>query len=71
MQKIHRIIEIAPAIIWLTFCSLAITSCTPTVKVEPPQEPITINLNIKLDADIRVKLEEEAQKDIKANPNIF
>lgn len=71
MHKIHRLTEIAPAIIGLTFCSLVITACTPTVKVEPPQEPITINLNIKLDADIRVKLEEEAQKDIKANPDVF
>ncbi len=50
---------------------LVITACAPTVKVEPPQEPITINLNIKLDADIRVKLEEEAKKDIAANPGVF
>ncbi len=52
-------------------CCLIITACAPTVKVEAPQEPITINLNIKLDADIRVKLEEEAKKDIAANPGIF
>ncbi|MBL8497239.1 YnbE family lipoprotein [Nitrosomonas sp. JL21] len=52
-------------------CCLAFSSCAPTVKVETPQEPITINLNIKLDADIRVKLEEEAKKDIAANPGIF
>ncbi len=48
-----------------------IIACAPTVKVETPHEPITINLNIKLDADIRVKLEEEAKKDIAANPGIF
>jgi len=47
------------------------TACAPTVKLESPKEPITINLNIKLDADIRVKLEEEAKKDIAANPGIF
>ncbi len=51
-------------------CSLAI-ACTPTVAVQPPKEPITINLNIKLDADVRVKLEEQAQQDIKKNPEIF
>jgi len=28
-------------------------------------------LNIKLDADIRVKLEEDAKKDIATNPGIF
>ena len=45
--------------------------CTPTVQVAAPKEPITINLNIKLDAEVRVKLEESAQKDIKSNPGLF
>ena len=48
-----------------------IAACQPTVKVEAPPEPITINLNIKLDADVRVKLEEQAKEDIEANPEIF
>ena len=43
-------------------------ACQPTVKVEAPKEPITINLNIKLDADIRVRLEEQAEKDVTTNP---
>ena len=51
--------------------SLLLAACEPTVKVEAPQEPITINLNIKLDADVRLKLEEAAQEDIEANPEIF
>ena len=50
---------------------LVMTACTPTVKVEAPKEPITINLNIKLDADVRVKLEEQAKKDIASNPDVF
>lgn len=45
--------------------------CTPRVTVEAPDKPITINLNIKLDADVRVRLEETAKKDIRANPNVF
>ena len=50
---------------------LAAAGCTPTVKVEAPQEPITINLNIKLDADVRVRLEEQAREDIEENEEIF
>jgi hypothetical protein len=42
--------------------------CTPTVKVEAPKEPITINLNIKLDADVRVKLEQQAKDDVATKP---
>ena len=49
----------------------ALTACTPTVQVEAPKEPITINLNVKLDAEVRVKIEEQADKDIQANPDIF
>ena len=54
----------------LTAC-LLLVACQPTVRVEAPKEPITINLNIKLDADVRVKLEEKADEDIAANPDIF
>ncbi len=50
---------------------LLLAACQPTVKVEAPQEPITINLNITLDADIRLKIEEQAEEDITANPDIF
>ena len=46
-------------------------ACTPSVRVEAPKEPIVINLNIKLSADVRVKLEQEAKGDIKKNPGIF
>lgn len=50
---------------------LLVASCQPTVKVQAPQEPITINLNIKLDANVRLKIEEKAEEDIEENPDIF
>ena len=50
---------------------LAAIGCSPVVRVEAPREPITINLNIKLDADVRVKLEDQAKKDVAKNPDIF
>lgn len=43
-------------------------ACTPTVKVEAPRDPITINLNIKLDADVRLRVEEQAKEDVKSKP---
>lgn len=51
--------------------ALVVAGCTPTVEVAAPKEPITINLNIKLDAEVRVKLEESAKQDIKSNPDLF
>ncbi len=49
---------------------LSLAACSPTVKVQAPKEPITINLNIKLDADVRVKLEQQAKEDV-ASKSIF
>ena len=50
---------------------LGLAACTPKVQVEAPKEPITINLNVKLDAEVRVKIEDQADKDIQQNPDIF
>jgi hypothetical protein len=55
----------------LAVCVPSVLACTPTVRVEAPREPITINLNVRLDADVRVRLEEQAREDIRANPGIF
>lgn len=39
--------------------ALALSACTPTVQVAMPNEPITINLNVKIEHEIRVKVERE------------
>jgi hypothetical protein len=65
MKCLRRAPTAVPALLLLA------GGCSPTVRVEAPREPITINLNVKLDADVRVKLEEQAQKDVAKNPEIF
>ena len=34
-------------------------ACTPRVALEAPEEPITINLNVKIDHEIRLKVEKD------------
>ncbi len=58
-------------LVLLAACAPLVLACTPTVRVDAPTEPITINLNVRLDADVRVRLEEQAREDIRANPGIF
>ena len=58
-----------PAGACLAMLALLVVACAPTVKVEAPKDPITINLNIQ--ADVRVTLEEKAKEDIEANPGVF
>ncbi|MCR9106212.1 MAG: YnbE family lipoprotein [Gammaproteobacteria bacterium] len=38
---------------------LAVIACTPTVQVKAPEEPITINMNVKIEHEIRVKVDKE------------
>ena len=58
----------------LALCSLAIAAstvfigaCTPTVRVEVAP----INIYARLDADVRVRLDQEVQTLIQQNPNLF
>ena len=36
-------------------------ACTPTVEVAVPDKPITINLNVKIEHEIRVKVEKDLE----------
>ena len=74
MRSVRETIRQAMSWRWV-MCSCLLggllAACQPTIKVEAPQEAITINLNIKLDAEVRIKLEKRAKQDIGANPDIF
>lgn len=50
---------------------LLFTGCAPTVKVEPPDKPITINLNVKVEHEIRVKVERDLEELISTEKGIF
>ena len=39
--------------------TVILVSCTPRVEVAAPEKPITINLNVKIDHEIRVKVEKD------------
>lgn len=43
------------------FETVTLLSCTPRVEVAAPEKPITINLNIKIDHEIRVKVEKDLE----------
>lgn len=45
--------------------------CTPTIKVEAPDKPIVINMNMKIDHKVKVKVQKDLKKAKKENPDIF
>ena len=48
-----------------------LAGCTPTVKVEAPDKPIVINMNMKIDRKVRVKLQNDLKKAKKDHPDVF
>ena len=67
MDEKQTSIRKVTSLILLWICAMAV-GCSPTVKVEAPDKPIVINLNIKLDADLRLKIEDKAEDDVDNNP---
>jgi hypothetical protein len=50
-----------PLTILMFLATAVLLSCTPRVEVAVPEKPITINLNVKIDHEIRVKVEKDLE----------
>ena len=48
-----------------------LAACQPTVQLQAPSEPITINLNVRIEHEIRVKVDQELDDVFAANPDLF
>ena len=40
---------------------LMLNGCTPRIEVAAPKEPITINMNVKIEHDINIKADKEVE----------
>lgn len=50
---------------------VATGACTPRVEVMAPDKPITINLNVKIDHEIRVKVDKDLDKVLSDDNGLF
>ncbi len=48
-----------------------LSGCQPQVKIEAPDKPIVINLNIKIEHEIRVKVESDVEDLLKKEKDLF
>lgn len=62
MKQVQGLLLIS---VWL------LTACTPTVQLAAPKEPITINLNVKIEHEIRVKVDKELDDVFAENSDLF
>ncbi len=49
----------------------ALSACTPTIQVAVPNEPITINLNVRIEHEIRVKVDKELDEIFTLDSGLF
>lgn len=45
-------------------CLLMLVACQPTVKLEAPDKPIVINLNVNISHEVRVKVDRDLEKSV-------
>lgn len=51
--------------------TLLIAGCNPTVKIEAPDKPIEINLNVKIEQEVRVRVDRDLDDLLAKNPDLF
>lgn len=54
----------------LLLCLPLVAACTPRIALEAPKEPITINLNVKVDHEIRLRVEKDVNQ-LVSNSDLF
>jgi lipoprotein NlpI len=50
---------------------LVLAACQHKVQIEAPKEPIVINLNVKIEQEVRVKVEDDVEELFQTNEEIF
>lgn len=63
----HNLVKIISG----TLLLLSVAACAPTVKVAAPEEPITINLNVKVEHEIRVKIDKGLDELMSKDSGLF
>ena len=49
----------------------ALAACEPTVKLAAPDKPIVINLNVKIEREVRIKIEREVEDLLRDRKDLF
>lgn len=50
---------------------LFLSACSPKIGVEVPDRPITINLNVKIDHEIKVKVDKDLDQVLSPESELF
>jgi len=62
--------DMKPTILLLVLLSF-VAGCNPTVKIEAPDKPIEINLNVKIEHEIRLQVDQELEGLFDEDSDVF
>ncbi|HKM95849.1 MAG TPA: YnbE family lipoprotein [Buttiauxella sp.] len=48
-----------------------LSGCTPRIEVAAPKEPITINMNVKIEHEIHIKVDKDVETLLKNRSDLF
>ncbi|EKM4697479.1 YnbE family lipoprotein [Enterobacter roggenkampii] len=48
-----------------------LSGCTPRIEVAAPKEPITINMNVKIEHEIHIKVDKDVETLLKSRSDLF
>ena len=48
-----------------------LAGCTPRIEVAAPKEPITINMNVKMEHEIHIKVDKDVERLLKSRSDLF
>lgn len=59
------------AVLAIVASALLLAACSHKVQLEAPEKPITINLNVKIEHEIRVKVDKDLEQVFNQNSGLF
>jgi len=62
-----RVVNIAATL----SCVFYLAGCSPSVRLEAPDKPIEITMNVKIEYEIRLKVEKDVDELITSNKGLF
>ncbi|MBK4715584.1 MULTISPECIES: YnbE family lipoprotein [Tenebrionibacter/Tenebrionicola group] len=63
-MKRQAAVVLAAAAFWLS-------GCTPRIEVAAPKEPVTINMNVKIDHEIHIKADKDVETLLKNRSDLL
>ncbi len=67
----HPIQRFAALILTGIASAALLSACQPKVQIEAPKEPITINLNVKIEHEIRVRVDKDLDQLFAEDEELF